>query len=195
MIFPNRHGKIYIEIRYINASGFQPFLHIVEFIFLKYIWSPLNGCIIYIEWNLHTLSTDDNSLFPFIKFSGLTLVNKILQVSGARSTTQHVYTVWCVHRPSSSLLPSPCMLTILSSTSPRPSPQAITTHLFVSIRFFLSFSPFFEYFHLSYPHLPAVSLSLLCLLVHLSSYDCLISVSIMFFRTIQLPVTVRFPSF
>ena len=41
--------------------------------------------------------------FLFIKFVGVTLVNKIIRFQVYNSTTHHLYTVLCVHHPKSSL--------------------------------------------------------------------------------------------
>ena len=70
----------------------------------------------------------------FIVFIGVKLVNKIIQVLGANSTTYHLYTVVCVHHPSQVSVRHHFYLphTLLHL----PSPPAITTLLPMSMSFF-----------------------------------------------------------
>ena len=59
--------------------------------------------------------------FLFIEFIGVTLVNKIIPISGAQSTTQ-LYTVLYVHHSKSGSLPSTSIAPHLAPPSPPHTP-------------------------------------------------------------------------
>ena len=77
------------------------------------------------------------------KFIRVTLVNKIIYVSGDNSIIHHLYIVLCVPHLESSFLPSPFILLIPSSTSPTLFPSGNHHTVSMSIRFLLGFFGFF----------------------------------------------------
>ena len=59
-----------------------------------------------------------------IEFIGVTLVNKIIYISGIQLYNTSTVCCICVHHPKSSLLPSPFISSLPSSTSPHPFPSS-----------------------------------------------------------------------
>ena len=107
--------------------------------------------------------------FHFIEFVGVTLINKITQVSDAQFYTAHPYTVSCAYHPKCSLCPSPFMPPYL--LPPPPLSPTSSHHIIVCVQEFFLFllNPFTP----QDPQPPpqqlsacSLSLSLLCLLVH-----------------------------
>ena len=106
----------------------------------------------------------------------MTLVNRIIQVSGD-STTHFLYTVLCVRQPKTSLCPSSFITLYPPLPLPHHAPGNDHTLVFMSMIFF----SFFLFCSISPPllHLApipdtlsllSVSLSLFCLLVHFVNY-------------------------
>ena len=79
----------------------------------------------------------------FIEFTEVTLVNKIIWVSSVQLYIHHPYIILCVHHPNSSLLTTPCIPPLPSSTSPHPFfPLVIIIQLPVFRIFFFNPCPF-----------------------------------------------------
>lgn len=107
------------------------------------------------------------------EFIGVTLVSRIMQVSGVQSILHHLHTVLCDHRHKSSLRPSP-----LSPTqNPPPSSLAITTLLSLSMRFSLFFLLCSIPLTPALPHHPRQQLSACSLSMRLSLF-CLLAQSV-----------------
>lgn len=103
----------------------------------------------------------------FIEIFGVTLINKITQVSGTQFHSTHLYTVLCVHHPKSSLLLSPLPL------HPTPPLPPGNHHSITPVHEFFPFFVFAQSFH-THPvpkHPPTVvsllSMSIFILIVFL----------------------------